>query len=122
MGLGSWYRPSGLLFESDPDPLFLAPDHPARQLLAIGHQRELGGDSDRADDIERRAGLRNVADGAIDRPPAAEGDLAALQDPMSGCNPVLVHRTVRSNANNIDALDGYRTPELPGFSAVCKKC
>jgi hypothetical protein len=81
-----------LLIEGHADPLFLAPDHAAGQMISIRHQGELRGDSERAADIQGRAGGGDIAYRAIDRA-AAELDRSGLQHTMSGCNPVLVHRS-----------------------------
>jgi hypothetical protein len=85
--------PLRLLIEGDADSLFFAPNDPAGQMIAPGHQGELLGDSERAGDLQGRTGRRDVADGAIDRA-AAELDLSGFEDPLSVCNPVLVHRIV----------------------------
>src|ERR1700732_3484493 len=82
-----------LLIEGDADPLYLAPDDVAGQRIALRHQGELGRDSNRAGDIEGRPGGGDVANGAINRA-AAELDLSGFQDPLSVCNPVLIHRIV----------------------------
>src|SRR4029077_11184518 len=79
-----------LWIEGDPDPLFLAPDNTAGHVRAIGDERELRGDSERARDIEGCAGGGEIADRAVDCT-AAELDRSGLQDPMPGGYPVLIH-------------------------------
>ncbi len=81
------------LFEHDADALLFAPDDAAGQMTAVGHEREVRRDSDRARDVERGTGGGDVANRAIDRA-AAELDGPAFQDPLSVCNPVFVHRIV----------------------------
>ena len=61
--------------------------------MAISYQVELRGDSERAGDIKSSAGGGDIADRAVDRA-AAELDRSGLQHPLSGCNPLLVHRAI----------------------------
>jgi hypothetical protein len=96
------------LLKSDADPLLLAPDDAAGQVVAFRHERELRRDSDRARDIERRAGGRYVANPTIDGA-ATELDRSALQDPLSARNPVFLffHRIVLLQEQG-DAIPGFK--------------
>src|ERR1700733_1616497 len=109
--------PAVFLVKGHADAFFLAPDHPAGPLLAIDHQHELGRDSELACDIQRRAGLGNVSDGAIDRA-AAEMNSAAFQHAMSACDPVfvLVHPLTSQNVE----IPAFRVKPLkaPGTSPL----
>ena len=78
--------------ECDADPLVVAPHRMAapRELVGGDHQREGSGQADRIDNLDARAGIRHVADHAIDGAAAVERQPALLQHPVPGCDPFLV--------------------------------
>jgi len=78
--------------ERDADAFFLAPDDVARplQLVRWHKQRETVGDEQGRDDFECCAGLRNIANGAIDSAPA-ELDRSGLQRAVARGDSGLVH-------------------------------
>ena len=72
------------LFEANPDPVRFAPDHLTGLQSAVRHegQREAIGDTDRAGNVQRCAGLRPIANNAVDCA-AAEFDRSSLQKAMT---------------------------------------
>jgi hypothetical protein len=60
-------------------------------LRALNNQREPVRNEQRGYDFERRPGIRNVANRAVDCS-AAERYRSGLQDSMPRCYPVFVHR------------------------------
>src|SRR5690242_11804134 len=83
------------------DPLLLAPDHPTlfAQAVCRDHERAALGDANGAVDVERRSGIRQVADGAVD-PPAAELDRSGLQYAVTWCRSLVVpHLVLASDAH-----------------------
>jgi hypothetical protein len=103
------------LIEGDTDPLFLAPDDTAGQMIALRHQGELSRDSKRADDIKGRSGGGDIAHRAI--------DLSGFQNPLPVRNPVLIfHRTVMLQKTT-ESVDSYRseTPHDAKASAIGKQ-
>jgi hypothetical protein len=80
------------LIERDADPLFFAPDHMTGHVKPVSreHQREVFGDANRAGDVQRRPGIRHIADHAIDGA-AAELDGPGLQYAMTCDVPLLGH-------------------------------
>jgi hypothetical protein len=77
----------------NPDPLLFAPHDAARQMPLIGfdHQREAFGNADGRDHLERGAGLRKIANRAIEGGAAAKRNLARLQQPPPWCHSMFVH-------------------------------
>ena len=83
--------------EHNPDPALSAPDNAARPAETIGwnDQGELVGNEERCDDLKGGAGLRNVADGAVNHA-AAETDRSGFQHTAAWCYSVLVPHRLKS--------------------------
>jgi hypothetical protein len=85
------------LTEPDSYASGFAPGYPTGQakLVARYGQDKLVGNSDRTFHIERRAKLREISHGAVDRAATVNLNAASLQDPLALCAATFVHSLLR---------------------------
>ena len=84
-----------VLIEPDADPFFATPNDVTWpfQLLGWHKQREAVRDKQRSNDFQRRSGLRNVPNSAVNWA-AAELNRSGLQYALTRCDPLFLHEAL----------------------------